>query len=66
MGFFDGLGKIGKAALGTALLPVDIARDAVTLGGAITDEESAIAKRLRKIARNAEDGLDEIDEDEDE
>ncbi len=62
MGFFDSLGKLGKATLGVALLPVDIVKDAVTLGGAITDEESAIAKRARKIAKNAGEALDEIDE----
>jgi hypothetical protein len=28
MGLFSSLGKLGKAAVGTALLPVDILRDA--------------------------------------
>jgi hypothetical protein len=63
MGFFDALSKLGKGVVGTALLPVDIAKDAVTLGGAITDEESAIVKRLKKIGRNVGEALDEIDED---
>ena len=41
-----------KAAVGTILLPVDIIRDTVTLGGAITDDESAIANRLKDICDN--------------
>lgn len=65
MGFFDALGKLGKGVVGTALLPIDAVKDAVTLGGSITDEESALLKRLQKIAENVGDGLDEIDEVED-
>ncbi len=63
MGFFDALGKLGKGVIGTALLPVDAVKDAVTLGGAITDEEGALAKRLKKITSNVGEALDEIDED---
>lgn len=62
MGFFDAIGKLGKAAVGVAMLPVDVVKDTVTLGGAITDEESAIAKRVRKIVRNVDEATEEIDE----
>lgn len=62
MGFFDAIGKLGKAAVGVVMLPVDTVKDAVTLGGALTDEESAIAKRVRKIARNVGEATEEIDE----
>lgn len=64
MSFFDAIGKLGRAAIGTALLPVDFMKDAVTLGGVSIGEESALIKRARKIAQNLEDGLEEIDEDE--
>lgn len=60
MGLFDALKKVGSAAVQTALLPVDVARDTVTLGGALTDEyESATVRRARKIARDASDAYEE-------
>ena len=62
MGLFSGLGKLGRAAIGTALLPVDVARDAFTLGNG---EPSKTGKRVEKIAARVDEALDEIDEDDD-
>lgn len=62
MGFFSSLGKLGKAAVGTALLPVDAMKDTVTLGGVLTDDDSALVKRGRKIGQNFSEALDEIDD----
>ncbi len=47
--------SIFKAILGVAVLPLDIAKDVVTLGGAITDEESSVVKRFGKIFDNIDD-----------
>lgn len=63
MGLFSGLGKLGRAAIGTALLPVDVARDAFTLGDG---KPSKTGQRVDKIVSNADEGLDELDEDDDE
>ena len=41
-----------KAAVGVVVLPIDIAKDVVTLGGSITNDRSAVAKRAEHIARN--------------
>ena len=47
---FDMLKGIGKAALGTTLLPIDLAADVVTLGGTLNDQsESYTGKRLSQI-----------------
>jgi hypothetical protein len=62
MGLFSGLGKLGRAAIGTALLPVDVARDAFTLGDG---QPSKTGQRIAKIGSNVGDALDEIDEDDD-
>ena len=38
-----------RTAYETVKLPIDVAKDVVTLGGAITNEESAVKKRLENI-----------------
>lgn len=48
--------KLIKAAVGVAVLPVDVASDIVTLGGTLTDDESATAKRIKHISDN----IDEV------
>lgn len=60
MGFFDSLANLGKAAVGTALLPVDIVRD---VGSVVLDEEpDHTERRARKVVRNLERAVDEIDD----
>ena len=58
MGLF---GKLIKLAINTATAPIDIAKDVVTLGGSITDEESATLAKLRKLQEDVDD-LGEDDE----
>lgn len=50
--------SLGKAIIGTVLLPVDVVVDVVTLGGAVTDNESAIANRLSNIGENLKNATD--------
>lgn len=57
MGLF---GKLIALAIDTATVPLDVAKDVVTLGGAATDEESAVAAKLRKLQRE----VDELGDDE--
>jgi|JI8StandDraft_1071087.scaffolds.fasta_scaffold457770_2 hypothetical protein len=58
MGLF---GKVLKLAINTATLPLDAVKDVVTLGGATTDEQSAVCAKLRKLQEE----VDELDEDDD-
>ncbi len=52
-------GSILKATVGVVVdLPLSIAKDVVTLGGALTDEPSAIAKSLDTIGENVEKAVD--------
>ena len=52
-------GSLLKAAVGVVVdLPVSIVKDAVTLGGAMTDEESSIAKSLGNITDNINNAVD--------
>lgn len=44
-----------RATLGVVTLPLDIVKDAVTMGGAITDEDSAIATKIEDIFSNIKD-----------
>jgi hypothetical protein len=63
MGILDGLEKLGKAAIGAALTPVDVVRDVVPgAGGMVDGEDSKTLERLDKVKRNLEEGVDEIDE----
>lgn len=62
MGFFKALGKLGKAAVGTALLPVDMARELIPDDEDFGDKTS---RRVKKIGSNLEDFLEEVDEDDD-
>ena len=61
MSLFSAIGKIGKAAIGTVMIPVDMARD---FGGAINGEigETRTERRARKVADNLREAVDEIDE----
>ena len=55
--------KLIKATVDTVLLPKDIVSDVLTLGGAITNEEAATLKRLKKTKKSLEDAYEELDED---
>ncbi len=46
-------GNLLKAVVGAAILPVDVVRDVVTLGGSLTDaDEAATTNRLKQIGKN--------------
>ena len=52
-------GSLLKAVVGVVVdLPVSVVKDVVTLGGAMTDEESAIAKSLGNITDNISNAVD--------
>ena len=60
MGIF---GKITQGLIDTALIPLDVAKDVVTLGGASTEQDEPYtlqkAKRLKKKAEKIYDDLDD-------
>lgn len=58
MGLF---GKLIALTIDTATLPLNAAKDVVTLGGAATDEESSVMRKLRKLQEE----VDELGEDDD-
>ncbi len=56
-------GKILKATIKAATLPVDIAKDVVTLGGVLTDEKESYTKQgVDDIIGALEELGDEIDD----
>ena len=64
MGFFKAL---KKAAISTVLLPVDVVKDVVTVGGMASDrQEPYTVTRAKKLSQRADElleALDELDED---
>ena len=58
MGIF---GKLLKTTIDIATTPIDVVKDAATLGGAITDEESALVKKARRLKNDVEGMRDEAD-----
>lgn len=60
MGLF---GSILKTTIHVVTAPVEIAKDAVTMGGLLTDEdESYTVKRAKKLARDVREIEDEVDD----
>ncbi len=62
MGIFDSLKSLTKAAVDTALLPVDVVVDVTTMGRASDNEEPATVERIKKIAGKLQEAYDEIEE----
>ena len=58
MGLF---GKLLKTTIDVATTPFDIIKDVATLGGAITEEESALVKKARRLKNDIEEMRDEVD-----
>lgn len=57
------LGKLIGAVIDTALVPVELAKDVVTLGGAMTEEDepytlTRLKRVVRKVDRAADDAAD--------
>ena len=46
-----------KATIATAILPLDVVRDIVTLCGELDDGESSTIKRAKQIGRNIDEAL---------
>ena len=64
MGFMRALGKLTQAAVDVAVTPVEMIKDAATLGGELTDRsQSYTRERLERAAENAADAYDALDED---
>lgn len=62
MGIFGSLQKLTKATVRTALTPVDVVADILTIGGSITDrEESHTESALKEIVELLGEAYDEID-----
>lgn len=52
-------GSLLKATVGVVVdLPLSVAKDVVTMGGALTDEESATVKSLETIGQNVTNSVD--------
>lgn len=49
MGLFDAL---VSTAIHVATSPLDVVKDVVTMGGAITDEDSAIVRKLQLLGED--------------
>lgn len=62
MGLFDVLKQTIKVGLDVITLPVDIIKDTVTMGGALTDEEPATLKKLKKFADDVNEIPDKVNE----
>lgn len=61
MGFFS---QLTKAAIDLVALPIDAARDAVSLGGVLDDrDESYTSERLRRVGTSAGRAYGALDED---
>lgn len=60
MGLF---GKLLKTGFDLATTPIEVAKDALTLGGICTDQaEPYTVKRLKRLVGDAEEVRDEIDD----
>lgn len=58
MGFF---GKLLKATIETVTLPIDVAKDVISMGGVIDDQDQPYTvQRLKKIKGDLEDAADEL------
>lgn len=56
-------GKLLKTGLHVVTTPIDVAKDVVTLGGLLTDQDKPYtAQKLRKLGDDMEEIEDEIDD----
>ena len=63
MGFFDSIVSLSRAAVGTAMLPLDVMRDVGRVVLLTEDDPDCTDRRLEKIGRNLDRAVEEIDED---
>lgn len=55
------LGKLFKTGIHIVTIPLAVAEDVITLGGALTDTDPAIAKKARQLKRDTEEVVNEVD-----
>ena len=53
-------GSLLKTGFDLVTLPVDVVHDVVTLGGALTDEDSALVNKAEKLLDDADDISDDL------
>lgn len=59
MSFF---GSIAKAAIDTAMIPVEVVKDVATLGSLLSDDSGSYTKeRAKRICEDLEDAYDDLD-----
>jgi hypothetical protein len=61
MGLFDFVNSVAKVAVRTAILPVAVAKDVVTMGGALIDEPSATINNISKSVNDIENLPDKLE-----
>jgi hypothetical protein len=59
MGLF---GKLLKTTFDVVTTPIDLMKDVATLGGTLTEEESALVKKAKRLNRDAEEIRNELDD----
>jgi hypothetical protein len=56
-------GKLVKTAFDTVTLPIDVAKDVVTMGGAMTEKDKPYTvEKLKKLLDDGKELRDEIDD----
>jgi hypothetical protein len=56
-------GKLLKTAIDVATLPIDVAKDAATMGGLLTDKDRTYTgKKFKRLGRDAKEIRREVDE----
>lgn len=57
MGFF---GKLVNLGIDVATSPIAVVKDAVTLGGTLTDTKSAVVEKVEQLAEDLEEIKDDL------
>ena len=63
MSLLGAVKKAGQASIEVGKLPLSLVIDSVTMGGALTDSESKTVKNVKKLARKADEAIEELYED---
>lgn len=63
MGILKALGSTLSAVIDVVVLPVDIVKDAVTMGGVVTDEPCATKERLESVYDKLKEACEDLGED---
>ena len=55
------LGKLLKTGIHIATIPLSVAEDVITLGGALTDNDPAVVRKAKQLKRDTEEISDEVE-----